>query len=334
MTYFPFVSIIIPTYDRSHLLLQTLDSFLAQDYPHDRFEIIVADNNSKDATCEVSARYVGNSTVSVKYIFENRQGVHFARNSAAMQAHGDIFYFTDDDMVAEPNLLTNMVKVFSYDPMIGCATGKVLPRFEVPPPRWVERCLINSYLSLTDRDKPELLVISKDDMVFSCHQAVLRDVFLKAGGFNPENTAGIWLGDGETGLNIKIKALGYRFAYTSSSVIYHVIPKERMTIGYLVKRIGNQGFCDSFTEYRSHRKRGKILPQMLKRSTVGAVMMFAITLARIVLGIESWHFIPARFVYVFKRNTYDLKLYFNEDFRKVAEIDDWLSKEQIISPTA
>ena len=100
-----FISIIIPTYNRANLLPLTLDSFLAQDYPRDRYEIIVADNNSTDTTREVAARYFGNSAVPVKYIFEERQGVHYARNSAAKQASGDILYFTDDDMVADPAML-------------------------------------------------------------------------------------------------------------------------------------------------------------------------------------------------------------------------------------
>lgn len=323
----PFISVIIPTYNRSHLLPVTLDSFLAQKYPHDHYEIIISDNNSGDNTREISSRYVANTAVPVKYIFEQRQGVHYARNSAAMQARGEILYFTDDDMIAEPDLLINLVKVFNLDPRIGCATGKILPRFEIPPPQWVERCLINSYLSLTDRDKPEKLVISADDMVFSCHQAVLRDAFFKAGGFNPENTAGIWIGDGETGLNIKIKSMGYLFAYTSSSVIHHIIPKERMTLGYLIRRIGNQGYCDSFTDYRNHRSRNRILPELFKRSTIGALQLLAVTLGKIVLGIESWHFMFARIAYLYNRCSYDLKLYCNNDFRKMAEIDDWLDRK-------
>ena len=46
----PYVSVIIPTYNRARMLQVTLDSFLAQDYPQDRYEIIVANNNSTDDT--------------------------------------------------------------------------------------------------------------------------------------------------------------------------------------------------------------------------------------------------------------------------------------------
>ena len=303
-----------------------MNSFLSQDYPQDRYEIIVADNNSTDNTREVATRYFGNSAVIVQYIFEKRQGVHYARNSAAKQASGDILYFTDDDMVADPALLNELVKVFNLFPDVGCATGLILPLFQKEPPAWVRRCLWNGYLSLTERDRPEELIVSKNDLVYSCHQAIRRDVFLKAGGFNPENTAGVWIGDGETGLNIKIKSLGYKFAYTSKSIIHHIIPNSRTTLKYLIKRIGNQGFCDSYTDYRKHRDRSKIIPSMLKRNTIGMLKTLGFTLAKIVLGKLSWHFLPANIMYFHKRNIYDLKLYTNENFRKIAEIDDWITQ--------
>ena len=65
-------------------------------------------------------------------------------------------------------------------------------------------------------------------------------------GTNPENTAGEWVGDGETRLNIKIKNLGYKFAFNGKGIIYHIIPSERMKQSYLNGRLYNQGNCDSF----------------------------------------------------------------------------------------
>ncbi|EKD59344.1 MAG: Glycosyltransferase, family 2, partial [uncultured bacterium] len=255
------------------------------------------------------------------------QGVHYARNSAAKKAKGSILYFTDDDMVADPMLLSELVRVFELFPEVGCATGLILPEFQAEPPAWVKRHLWNGYLSLTARNKAEELIVSRNDMVYSCHQGIRREAFFAAGGFNPENTAGTWIGDGETGLNLKVKALGYQFAYTGRSVIRHLIPPQRMTAKYLLKRIGNQGFCDSYTAYRSHRLRGRIIPEMFKRSTVGAVKLVAVTMAKILLGLESWHFLPARIAYLHNRNVYDKKLYFDDDFRRIVEVDDWLNSD-------
>lgn len=332
MERWPLISIIIPTYNRAHLLPLTLDSFLAQDYPQDLCEIIVVDNNSKDNTSEVVAGYVGKAGIPIKYIFEKRQGVHYARNSAAKVTKGEILFFTDDDMIADPSLLKELAKVFELDPMIGTATGLVVGKFEVDPPEWVKKYLINGYLSLTDKNKQEDLVVSRADCgVYSCHQAIKREVFFQSGGFNPENTAGVWIGDGETGLNIKIQSLGYKFAYTSKSIIQHIIPKSRTTLKYLINRVGNQGFCDAYTDYRKHRDRRRIIPSMVRRNALNMPRILWDTLASVARGRLTWRFLPAQIMYFHKRNVYDFKLYANADFRKVVEIDDWINNDPPIN---
>ncbi|WP_372938266.1 glycosyltransferase family 2 protein, partial [Seonamhaeicola sp.] len=54
----PLVSIIIPTYNRAHLIGETLDSVLAQTYTH--WECIVVDDGSSDHTSQVVATYCKN----------------------------------------------------------------------------------------------------------------------------------------------------------------------------------------------------------------------------------------------------------------------------------
>ncbi len=331
MSYFPFVSIIIPTFNRVHLLSKTVNSFLLQNYPNNKYEIILSNNNSTDSTQQLIDEYCSRNNI-VRSIPESRQGVHYARNSAAKIAQGDILYFTDDDMFADPGLIREITKVFEIDPKIGTATGKIIARFDAPPPAWVKKHLINRYLSLTDEDMPDEVIVSENDMVFSCHQAVKREVFFQCGGFNPENTSGVWIGDGETGLGIRMKQAGYLFAYTPKSVIYHLIPKNRTTFAYLLKRVGNQGNCDSYTDYRAHRNREKIIPGILRRCALEVPREIARTLLRTVSGHETWRMLPALMVYFHKRNVYDLKLYNNVAFRKLVEVDNWLSDDHSTPP--
>src|SRR6266516_4645471 len=107
----PFVSVIIPTYNRSWRLRAAVESFLTQKYPADRYEIILADNNSSDDTPAVIAELARQSD-RVVALSEPRRGAHFARNSAAVKARGEILYFTDDDMLATPDLLQEIVAGF------------------------------------------------------------------------------------------------------------------------------------------------------------------------------------------------------------------------------
>jgi len=320
----PFVSIIIPTYNRAGMLGLTIDSFLAVDYPRSCYEIIVVDNNSSDHTAQVVKEYVDQADVSVRYFFEGRQGVHYARNSGALQAIGEYFYFTDDDMLADSSLLKELVSVFDLDSKIASATGMIQGRFDDPPPRWVSKYLINSWLSLTEKNKPEELVVSRHDMVYSCHQMIKRGPFFESGGYNPENTAGVWVGDGETGLGIKLSALGYKFAFNSRSIIYHMIPRSRTTLSYLVKRVGNQGYCDSYTAFRRHRKTSGIIGHAIRRDLLTYPLMLAVILVKVLLLKESWRFIPAKLMYIYRRNEYDFRLCVDSEFRDMALVDDWL----------
>ena len=244
------ISVIIPTYNRASQLYCAVCSFASQDTPSGTYEFIICDNNSTDNTPEIVRQLQQQyPNQKISYIMEPRQGVHYARNTAAKHAMGDLLYFTDDDMIATPSLLSSLIKVFDIDSRIACVTGQVLPKWEADPPDWILKHCNNAFLSLISR--PEFLIVASYDVgCYSCHQAIRRDVFFQTGGFHPENTAGEWIGDGETGLNRVIISLGYSFAYTSLSTIYHCIPRSRTTQSYLNKRLYNQGFCDSYSEYR------------------------------------------------------------------------------------
>jgi hypothetical protein len=86
----------------------------------------------------------------------------------------------------DTNLLIEIIKPFNLDSFVGTATGRVLPYWEVKPPEWLISLCNNELLSLNDQG--EGLKIRESDLgVFSCSQAIRKDVFLKSGGFNPEN---------------------------------------------------------------------------------------------------------------------------------------------------
>jgi len=307
------------------MLGTTIESLINQNYDKKKYEIIIADNNSSDNTRDVIEQWQKKSIVSIYHIFEPRQGVHYARNAASKHAKGEILYYTDDDMIADVNLLREIVKPFDFDPKVAAVTGRVLPKWANRPPQWILEFCSNFLLSLHDR--PEFLVISPYDCgVISCHQALRRDAFLKSGGFNPENTAGEWIGDGETGLNIKLAKLGCWFAYIGASITHHVIPPERMTQEYLNKRLANQGNCDSYTAYRRNAY-SKF--DLIKRIFLHVKSMFSQGLKVLIkrpLNRRSWHLNRAYIDYYRSRVIYDARLLTDENWRKMVMKYDWLNE--------
>ncbi len=324
----PFVSVIIPTYNRSGMLRQTVDTFLAQNYPGDRWELILVDNNSTDNTWSV----IQSAAVRddrIRPLKELRKGAHFARNSGALAAKGSVLYFTDDDMLADPALLSRLVEVFDADKRVASATGKVLPRWDTEPPVWVLEHCRNHLLSLNDLG--EATIISDEDPgVFSCHQAVLRNVFIAAGGFNPDTNAELFTGDNETGLNIKIRKLGYRFAYVGESITHHMIPASRMTQEYLNGRLGDQGFCDSYTDYRAlHPGKARLVKRIAAHSMLIGVTAVKASLRRI-LGDSRWRLDYSRMWYFRNRARYDARLLTDDHWRQFALRDDWLTETVVL----
>ena len=119
----PTVSVIIPSYQRAHLIRDTIDSVLAQTYQD--FEIIVVDDGSTDETRKVVAGY----GEQVRYIYQELRdtpnsrdtGTRAARsrNIGTRAARGEFVAFLDSDDLWLPEKLAMQVPLFDQDPEVG-----------------------------------------------------------------------------------------------------------------------------------------------------------------------------------------------------------------------
>jgi glucosyl-dolichyl phosphate glucuronosyltransferase len=319
------ISVIIPTYNRAKMLPLTLESFINQNYPKDFYEIVVVDNNSSDNTKEIVHSFADAHLVSITYLFEKRQGVHYARNSAIKIANFDLLYYTDDDMIADNLLLKEIIKPFELDANVGAATGTVLPKWEVNPPSWVLKHCQNSWLSLFT--PPADFLIGTDRWCMnSCHEAIKKEALIKAGGFHPENTIGLWVGDGETGTNWRIKELGYKFAYIRSSIIYHIIPASRMNQKYLNKRLSNEGRCNSFFENKRDPTMRGIIFRFLFRNMLNSPKMYLSYLKHMIFEFDLSYLrlIFAYSFFIYQRSWGDIQFLCNAKYRNLVTQDNYL----------
>jgi glycosyltransferase involved in cell wall biosynthesis len=90
---FPFVSVIIPTYDDWDNLRICISSLLNQSYHAEKFEILVVNNNPESFPPFQIEKY------NIKYFVEPQKGSYSARNTALENAKGEIYAFTDSDCI-------------------------------------------------------------------------------------------------------------------------------------------------------------------------------------------------------------------------------------------
>ncbi|MEJ5330084.1 MAG: glycosyltransferase family 2 protein [Desulfobaccales bacterium] len=104
----PLVSIIIPTYNRSHTILRSVNSVLHQTYRN--FEIIIVDDGSTDNTEKLIMNL--NST-QIKYIKHSiNKGAAAARNTGVIAAKGEYIAFQDSDDEWHPDKLRKQIDIF------------------------------------------------------------------------------------------------------------------------------------------------------------------------------------------------------------------------------
>lgn len=238
----PQFSVIIPVYNGAHVIAPLLDSVERFDYPSDRYEILVVDNNSTDGLESVVAGY------DVKLLNErNVQSSYAARNLGIRHARGEILAFTDADCRVHPQWLRCLETAFR-DPEVGGAAGD-LQGLE-PARSWVEAVLNrrhhNSFIDreqLLNGGEPRLqlsfkqptrrlprvlkwlgLVTYRYDsrlpslpIAPTANVAYRREVFERVGCFDDSFISG---GDAEFAIRMQ-QQTGLRLVAAPDAIVYH-----------------------------------------------------------------------------------------------------------------
>jgi len=101
-----FISVIMPAYNRTTLIKDSIDSILKQTYQN--YELIVIDDGSDDDTCDVVKEIIANNKhVKIKLIeLGENSGVSFARNRGLEKASGEIITYLDSDNIWDESYLS------------------------------------------------------------------------------------------------------------------------------------------------------------------------------------------------------------------------------------
>lgn len=232
----PDVSVVVCTHNRAGMLANALASL--RDLRTDgafSYEIVVIDNASKDDTSTVVERAARATSVPVRYHFEGKKGIASARNRGLQEATGQWVAFFDDDQLADPNWLFELLKIANAKD-VKCVGGAVLLKYDTPvtpnPTAFVRMLLGEALWSL--RPAPYSLKHTPGTGNLMIHRSVLDLVGRFDEAFQVRSE--------DTDLFRRIHKAGFKAWYNPAAIVHHVTPEKRLEMSYL------EGLCTQMGE--------------------------------------------------------------------------------------
>ena len=250
------LSIVIATYNRSAMLMQTLQSVIEQTLPREEWECVVVNNNSTDSTAAdfeaFAARY---PDYNLRMVLETNQGLSYARNRGIRESEGEYIAIVDDDERIAPEFVASYVALFDDVPDAVAAGGPIVAEYPTGRPRWMsaftERPIANTmYFGEEVREFPRGRVPGGGNMALRRSAVRRYGVFDTSLGYVGESL----VGGEESDLFERLQIAEAKFYYVPKAVMYHIIPKEKLTVEYLRRLSYNVGVSQLRRARYYHRK--------------------------------------------------------------------------------
>lgn len=179
----PYVSVVMPVRNESDFIERSLSAVLAQSYPSDRMEIIIADGMSSDDTREKISAIADRTDVAITLIDNPAGTAPVALNRAIAKAKGDIVVRVDGHCEIDPEYVANCVELL----MRGVADGVGGPIETIAESPQAEAIAIamsskfgvggSAFRTVRDQE------LEVDTVAFPGYK---RDLFDRLGGFDEE----------------------------------------------------------------------------------------------------------------------------------------------------
>ncbi len=205
------ISAVISAYNPDLAVLRrTLEALLAQEFPPEQYEIIVADDGSTNGTAEMVRTIHGRA--AVRLVAEPHRGLSAARNLGTWEARGRIVLFVDADFWATPTLLAAHRGHYPPGARRVAVQGVTLIHPE---------SLVTPFMKVKEVS-PDLTIRRRHNLspyhVIGRNFSVLREDLDEAGGFDE---GFIQYGWEDVDLALRMAARGVVFQYEPEAVGYH-----------------------------------------------------------------------------------------------------------------
>ncbi len=233
----PDVSVVLCTYNRAGMLRECIQSLQSQRTSGEfTYEIIVVDNSSTDETPAVVAELAKNSSVPMKYVMERKPGQVHARHSGFREASGHWIANFDDDEVAEPSWLLELLRL-AKEKNVRCVGGLLWLRL----PDGCQRNLHPRVRRMLGESVtwPEPRPYTRTQGPGSGNQLIHRSILDEVGIYDLSHQVRGY----DTDHYRRIRKAGIESWFTPRAVAYHITPESRLTSQYLRDTCFHDGWC-------------------------------------------------------------------------------------------
>jgi glycosyltransferase involved in cell wall biosynthesis len=231
-------TVVIPAYNGAERLPLVLDKLRSQLNPsHIRWEVIIVDNNSSDNTAALVPQW--QDEVPLRYSFEPRQGIAFARQRGVEEAQGAYIGFLDDDNFPAADWVSQAYLFGQTYPQVGAYGSQIQAELEGEPPEHFEKVqsflVIRNYSKTPKPYEPEKLRLPAGAGLVVRKQAWLESV--------PNQLVRTGRGGNDYEISLHMHTQGWEIWHNPAMKISHHIPAWRMEKQYLCKLARLYGLC-------------------------------------------------------------------------------------------
>jgi glycosyltransferase involved in cell wall biosynthesis len=218
------ISVVICTYNGAAQIKACLQSVAEQTALADRFEVIIIDNNSTDATHKIVSEFLKHLP-NAKLLTESQVGLSHARNRGFKESTSEYVAYLDDDAKAVPAWIEQAIGIIDeqHPDIFG---GPIYPFYETPPPPWLK----DEYNSYSVYDGPRYL--AHGELLCGSNIFLRRELLSEYGGFDPElgmkaNSAGY---HEETAVQLRAQSESRRIYYHPGLQVLHLVGCSKQNV--------------------------------------------------------------------------------------------------------
>lgn len=202
------VAVIIPTFNREKVLVDTIESVLSLSPPADEVWVIDQTQTHDPETATYLKKVSGRG---VNVITLPEPGVCFARNLGAALSNADIVIYLDDDVIIEKKDFIELHRQNYMDPDVDAVWGQI----------------VNPCREVRDTLKPGGVVpsnyakrVGRTKQLVSANHSIRREVMLKMGGYD-ESFSGRTYANEDGDLGRRLYGENYRIVFDPEPTLVH-----------------------------------------------------------------------------------------------------------------